>query len=220
MTDSDITGNIESDITGNITADCHQLTQNQEMINMHEADCTCDCCCQLSEPNCQDSLDQCEETQQPSERRNKMKSKLMPILVNCVLVLSVIGFSDTIAQARSGDDLININPIVENRIGNILSGSVAIVIDELNDAGATATAEDVIAENVIESNNQPNNTINGERRRITLARIDNRIDAPIIDIENSRSLINEVISAVDPIEVDRGEAIASVDRLILPEIRR
>jgi len=47
----------DSDITGNITADCGQVPQKQEMIEAHEVGCTCDCCCQLSESNCQDNLD-------------------------------------------------------------------------------------------------------------------------------------------------------------------
>lgn len=101
---------IDRDITDNITADCQKRMQTQEA---HDIDCTCDSCCRISGPNCQDNRDQCEETEQSSGRMTKMKHKFMPIMGNCAVILAVIGLSGSINRINALDRIaaINIAPI-------------------------------------------------------------------------------------------------------------
>lgn len=104
----------ESGITRNITADC------QEMIDSHPAGCCCESC-QCTESKCQDNANECEPVQQSSEWRKKMKTKLMPTMVNAVAVLSLIGILNISAQANVIEriDPIDINPAVEIQIVDI-----------------------------------------------------------------------------------------------------
>ena len=44
---------IDSDITGNTNSGCQELMQTQDMPEIHDAGCTCDCCCRISIANCQ-----------------------------------------------------------------------------------------------------------------------------------------------------------------------
>jgi len=91
---------IDSDITGNIP-------------ETHDTDCTCECCCPSSISNCEDTRDQCEETERPSERIKKMKDKLVPIMANCAVIIAVIGLSGTISRINA------IEHISANRIDSI-----------------------------------------------------------------------------------------------------
>lgn len=130
----------DSDITRNIIADCGQ-PQTQEMIEAHQVGCTCECCCKLSESNCQDNLDQCEEAQQPSGGgMKKMRGKLTPMMANCAVLLAVLVLSGQIA--RAGDiPTSEIKSDIETRI---VSDSVGIVIGEIGEAASTINAIDVI----------------------------------------------------------------------------
>jgi hypothetical protein len=92
---------IDSDITGHITSDCEKRMQTPETPGAHGVDCTCDTCCPISESNCQDNRDQCEQTQPSSGRMKKMKDKLVPILANCAVILAVIGLSGSISRINA-----------------------------------------------------------------------------------------------------------------------
>lgn len=91
---------IDSHITGN-TSDCQELMQTHETITAHEADCTCDSCCQTSTSNCQDNRDQCEETELTGKVK-KMKTKFVPIIANCAVILA-IGLSGSIKEITAVD---------------------------------------------------------------------------------------------------------------------
>ncbi len=112
----------DSDITGNIIADCGTTPQKQDMAEAHHAGCMCECCCLLSETNCEDTIDQCE-TAQTLGGTKKMKSKVTPILANCALLLAVIGFSSAITNAGiiQHHAKINIDPAVQSQVGDILA---------------------------------------------------------------------------------------------------
>ena len=44
---------MDSDITGNTNSGCQELMQTQDMPEIHDAGCACDCCCRISIANCQ-----------------------------------------------------------------------------------------------------------------------------------------------------------------------
>lgn len=205
---------IDGDITRNI-ADSRQLMQKQEMIESHEAGCECECCCGVSESNCQDNLAQCAEAQQPSERRKKMKGKLVPVLVNSALLLAVVGLSNMIANAHviRSAAAINITPADEIRIGNISLDGVAVVINEVNpvDEIGNSTAT-VIADPVIE--NADIDPIDPIDTAIGAA----QINAPDLIEPIAGSLdIARVLTAIVPY-VESVHAITSVNRDVFREI--
>jgi hypothetical protein len=115
----------ESDITRNITADCHQPMQKPEMIDSHPTDCCCDTC-RCSESMCQDNANECEPVQQPSDWRKKMKTKLMPNLVNAAVVLSLIGILNIGAQANI------IDPIDITKAADIQITDIHIIDEDIN----------------------------------------------------------------------------------------
>jgi hypothetical protein len=203
---------IDSDITGNI-AECRQLTQKQEMIESHEAGCECDCCCGLSESDCQDNLAQCSETQQPSERRKKMKGKLIPALVNSALLLTVIGLSNTITNARNiRGAAINIKAASETRIGNISLDSVAIVIDDISESTAAVIADAVIENADID----PLDVSIVADTQLSVTDFSEQIAEPLD--KNARLDIERVLLPVVA-DVEYTHTIALVNSDILPEIR-
>ena len=95
---------IESDITINVTADCQELMPTHETNMPHATDCTCDsCCCETSTSHCQDNREECEATQQHSERLNTM-NKLMPVIAKCAVILA-IGLSGSIKEISAAESI-------------------------------------------------------------------------------------------------------------------
>jgi hypothetical protein len=201
----------DSDITGNITAECGQVPQKQEMIETHDDGCTCDCCCQLSESNCQDNLDQCEEAKEPSGGMKKMRRKLTPIMANGAVLLAILALSGLIARASNiqGADTIDIKPAIDTRTAN---ATVGTVISEINYA-PTINASDLIESIDIE----PIDTHIVGVGEIKMTKLDNQIGETVIDVENTRVDLDEVIPPIDLAEANYIHA--SVDRDILPTIR-
>lgn len=171
----------DSDITGNITADCGQIPQRQEMIEGHESGCTCDSCCELSESNCQDNLDQCEQTQQPSGGMKGMKTKLRPIMANCAVLLAILTLSVVVARAGTirSVDAIQINPAIENHIAIT---DIGIVVTDIKHA-ASVDGNDVIG---------------------------NIVGVDPIQISNLNSQVDEIAINVENKVVDTGEAISPI----------
>ena len=87
---------IDGDITGNVTSDCQEMMQTQEMPEAHDVDCSCECCCKISQTNCQDNRSECEDAEQVSGRMRKMRKRFVPLLANGAVILAVIGFSGSI----------------------------------------------------------------------------------------------------------------------------
>jgi hypothetical protein len=202
---------IDSDITGNIAACCHELPQKQEMIDAHESDCACDCCRLLSESNCQDNLDQCEEAQQPSGGMKKMRSKLTPIMANCAVLLAILALSGLSARASNirGADTIHINPAIDARTANATVGNV---ISEIKDDPAIS-AKDLIENTDIGPIDTDIVGVGG----IEITNLDNQIGETVIDPQNTRVDVDEVILPIDSAEANYIQT--SVDRDILPTIR-
>lgn len=136
-----------------------------------------------------------------------MMSKLMPVLVNSVVLLSVIGLSGIIAPARNihGIEAINVNPAVEQRIDNIIDASADIVIDQINNAAATIFIKDAIESDEIEQIDP--SIIEGEE--ISAANLNNHITESIIEVENTGFDIDEVFSPIERPETDYIYATAS-----------
>jgi hypothetical protein len=192
---------IDSDIMGNITADCGQLPQKQEMNEAHEIGCTCDSCCHLSESNCQDNLDQYEETQQPSGGMKKMRSKLTPIMASCGILLAIVVLAGQIARASNipGSDTIQINPDIQTRTAR---ARVGVVIREISDAASTVSAIDVIDSADIDAD-----VVGVEQASIGAA----------INVEYARVDVEKHISPIEPAEANYIHA--SVNYHIIPTIR-
>jgi len=95
----------DSNFTSNTTSECQQPMPTQPMPKTHDADCTCDTCCKISNSNCQDNRDECEKTQSSSERIQKtMKTRIMQIAV----LLASITFTGVFDTAKATDRLLNI----------------------------------------------------------------------------------------------------------------
>jgi len=199
----------DSDITRNITADCGQIPQKQEMIEAHEVGCTCDCCCQLSDSNCQDNLDQCDEAQ-PSGGMKKMKSKLTPIMANCAVLLAILALAGLVARAGNirSADTIHINPAIDTQIADT---DIGIVITDINHA-AIMRGDDVIEVDDI----KPIDTEIVGIGAIEITNLNSQSGEVALDVKNSVANIDEAISPIDP--ADSNYIHASVVH-ILPAIR-
>ena len=102
---------IDSDITG-ITTDCHELPQKPEAIDAHPAGCVCDCCCQFSESDCQDNIEQdVESSGGMKSRMKKMRSKSTPMITNCAVLLAILVLAGVTARASNilGVDILDIH---------------------------------------------------------------------------------------------------------------
>lgn len=196
----------DSDITGNITADCGQVPQGQEMIEGHEAGCTCNCCCELSESNCQDNLDQCEQAQQPSGGMTRMKSKLTPIMANCAVLLAILALSGLVARGGNirSADTIHINPAIDNQIADTDAG----IVTRINHP-AIIRGYDVIDANDIE-------LIDTNIAGVGAIEISNLNSQIAINVDT----VVDIDEAISPIDSAESNYInASLDRDILPAIR-
>src|SRR5437870_5239464 len=200
-----------SDITGNITADCGQVPQKQEMIEAHEVGCTCDCCCPLSKSNCQDNLDQCEETEQLSGGTKTMRRKLTPIMANCAVLLAIFALSGLVARASNfrNADRIHINPAIDTQIAN---PRVGMVLTDINHAAI------ILGDGVIEANDikATDPDIVGVRA-IEINNVGRQIGEIATDVENT---VIDIDKAISPIDAAGSIYInTSVERDILPAIR-
>jgi hypothetical protein len=199
----------DSDITGNIIADCGMTPQKQDIAEAHDAGCTCECCCLLSETNCEDNIDQCE-TPQTSGGKSKMRSKLTPILANCALLLAVVGFSSAIVRAGeiSRNAEIRTDRVVQEQIADVLANDISqadpIVVDQ-----NVATTTDVDGIEIVD-------TVEGIDD--TIASSTNLIDDDVIDVGDVQIDIENVSSAIEPAKAD-GIVNTSVNGRIVPTIQ-
>lgn len=99
---------IDSDITGNNTADCHEPP---EAIDAHPEGCVCDCCCQFSESDCQDNIEQDVESSGRMKNRMKKMRKSTPIMANCAVLLVILVLAGGLARASNipGVDILDIH---------------------------------------------------------------------------------------------------------------
>jgi len=201
----------DSDITGNITADCGLIPSKQEMIEAHEVGCTCECCCQLSESNCKDNVEECEEDNQPSGGMKKMGRKLTPIMANCALLLATVALSGLVVRAGNiqSANTIDSNPAIGIEISNT---DIGIVITDINHA------EIIRVDDVIEANDlKPTDTDIVGTGTTDITNLNNQIGDIAINAEDIVIDASEVISPIDPAGLDY--ISASVDHDILPAIR-
>jgi hypothetical protein len=199
----------DSDITGNIIADCGMTPLTQDISEAHAAGCTCECCCLLSETNCEDNIDQCE-TPQTSGGKRKMRSKLTPILANCALLLAVVGFSSAIARAgeinRNAE--IRKDRAVQKQIADVLANDISqvdpIVVD--HDVATTTNVDGIEIVDTVEGID------------ITIASSTSLIDDHVIDAGNLQIDIDNVLSPIEPAKAD-GIVNTSVNGRIGPTIQ-
>ena len=107
---------IESDIMRNIT---------DQMSEGHPAGCTCDRCTQCRESNCAESTDECAETEQQPGATRRTKGRSPRVLVNCAMLLVVIGLSGLVgraAETRSATNEIG-------NVGYVLGPFVHVAVD-------------------------------------------------------------------------------------------
>jgi len=169
---------IESDIMRNIT---------DQMSEGHPAGCKCDRCTQCRESNCADSTDECAETEQQPGATRRTKGRSPRVLVNCAMLLVVIGLSGLVGRAA------------ETRSATIEIGNVGQF-----HIGAVLTGESIHSDSIIAERE----AIDGIQliaigQKIIGAKDINSIDAAIDEVNNSQRNSVEPRLAIELIKIDQ-----------------